>query len=141
MSKSKSDAFVYEGVKSFMNVLNHFLDYDEPILCYGIPKNAPGMLKTVLPHFHKKRIEKKIVMKHIYNHNAQERANELNKMPYTEARYLPEKFDSSVSTNICGDEVVLVLWIDIPIVIQIKNKKIAEAYKNYFELLWDAAKF
>ena len=136
LSKSGSNAYIFEGVKAFQKVLNEFLKYDEPILVYGIPKNAPELMKTFIPHFHKKRLSKKIPMKHIYNHNAQERIKYLNKMPLTEAKYLPSQYDSKVSTNICGDEVVLALWTEPVFVIQIINRQIANAYKNYFHLLW-----
>lgn len=69
-------------------MLDGFLKYNEPILVYGIPKEAPEKMKTFIPHFHNRRIPQKIVMKHIYNHNAQERIKYLNTLPYTEARYL-----------------------------------------------------
>ncbi len=139
LAQHKSEAHVHEGVTAFCRLLDHFLEYKDPILVYGIPPVAPEMLKTFIPHFHKRRIAKKIVMKHIYNHNAQERIKYLNTLPLTEARWLPEKYDSLVSTNICGDEVFLTLWINPPHSIQIKNKTIADAYKNFFELLWKEA--
>ncbi|HLC74900.1 MAG TPA: helix-turn-helix domain-containing protein [Candidatus Nanoarchaeia archaeon] len=136
---SQSQAAVYEGADAFMNMLHDFLHFKEPILSYGIPQNAPDLLKTKIPHFHKKRIPLKIPMKHIYNHNAQERIAYLNSMPHTEARYLPAKFDSQVSTNICGDEIILAVWISPPLSIRIKDKRIADAYKRYFDVLWNAA--
>ncbi len=139
LAPSTSNANVFEGVTSFQKILLSFLNYNQPILVFGIPREAPEMMKTFIPHFHKKRIAKKIVMKHIYNHNAQERIKYLNSLPLTEGRYLPSQYDSKVSTNICGDEVVLVLWKEPAWVVQIKNKDIADAYKNYFELLWHDA--
>ena len=137
---SQSQASLFEGTHAFMDMLYGFLKFNEPILAYGIPENAPEQLKTKIPHFHKKRLPLKIPMKHIYNHNAQERINYLNSLPHTEARYLPARFDSQVSTNICGDEVVLAVWIDPPLSIRIKDKRIADTYKKYFELLWNEAK-
>jgi len=136
LAPTTSNAQIFEGATAFQMILLSFLKYNEPILVYGIPKEAPEMMKTFIPHFHKKRIAKKIVMKHIYNHNAQDRIKYLNSLPLTEARYLPSQYDSKVSTNICGDEVVFVLWKKPVWVVQIKNKDIADAYKNYFELLW-----
>lgn len=137
---SKGEAHIYEGAAAFVRILYGFLEYNEPILAYGIPKIAPEMMKTMIPHFHTERIAKKILMKHIYNHNAMSRIALLKRMEFTSARYLPESFDSQVSTNICGDQVVLVLWIKPVMVIQIKNKAIAESYKQYFSLLWESAK-
>jgi sugar-specific transcriptional regulator TrmB len=140
MAVSKGEAHILEGIPAFMEVMYEFLEYKEPILVYGIPKTAPVMLRTKMPHFHKARLSAKVPMKHIYNHNAQERIKFLNEMPHTEARYLPGIFDSEVSTNVCGEQVVLVLWTATPVIIQIKNKMVADSYKRYFSLLWDSAK-
>lgn len=140
MSENKSEAHIFQGVKAFVDLLYSLLNYKEPILVYGIPKEAPIIMKTSIPHFHKKRVPMKIPMWHIYNHDATERMEFLNKMSYTKAKALPQKFDSKVSTVICGDEVIIVAWISPPMSIQIKNKLLADSYKNYFNLLWEAAK-
>ena len=139
LANKKGEAKIYEGVPAFMNILHSFLKYKEPILSYGIPKTAPEMLKTSIPHFHKARIAKKIQMNVIYNFDAQDRINKVNKISYTDARFIDDKFRSLVSTNICGDEVVLALWTKPIIIIQIKNKQIADAYKHYFEFMWTNA--
>jgi len=140
LAGSTGEAHIFESVTSFMNLLHNLLDYKEEILVYGIPKLAPGRIKTKIPHFHKKRISLDIDMKHIYNHNAKERIEILNNMKNTFAKYLPKSFDSQVSTTICGEEVILTLWHENLINIQIKNKSVANSYKKYFELLWNAAK-
>jgi len=140
LATTKGDAQIYEGVQAFTNILYGFLKYKEEILVYGIPKIAPEMMVTRIPHFHTERLKLKISMKHIYNHDAGERIKDLNKMPLTFARYLPDKFDSQVSTNICGEEVVLTLWVKPIFSIRIKNKLIANSYKKYFSLLWNSSK-
>ncbi|MBW3022926.1 helix-turn-helix domain-containing protein [Candidatus Woesearchaeota archaeon] len=140
MSGQESGACIFEGVQAFQKILMGWLRFEEPIIAYGIPKNAPEMMKYFMPHFHEVRIEKKIPMKHIYNHNAQERIKFLNNMSFTEAKFLPQQYHSTVSTNVCGNEVVLVLWLDTPLVIQIRNQQIADSYKSYFEVLWKGAR-
>jgi len=141
LSKAKAgESFVYEGIKPFINLLHNFLKYKEPILVYGIPKTAPDMLKTYIPHFHKKRIALKIPMYHIYNYDAIDRIRYLNSLPYTEAGYIEEKIKSSVSTNICGPEVVLSVWRRPPLVVQIISPQVAESYKEYFHFLWQHVK-
>lgn len=135
----ESYADICEGVKAFMQILYNLLEYKQPILVYGIPKIAPQIVKPHIEHFHKARIPKKIVMKHIYNFENKGRIAYLNTLKYTEAKALPVKYNSNVSTNICGDEVVLVIWSEIPKIIRIVNKDIADAYRNYFEILWNKA--
>ena len=107
---------------------------------YGIPKEAIKLMETFIIHFHERRIGMKIEMDHIYNEDAQDRISYLNKMQYTKAKYLPNEYNSPVSTNICGDEVVLILWTNNPLVIQIINKDIAHQYQKYFDMIWKLAK-
>lgn len=139
LAEKKANTHVFEGVKAIQDILDGFLNYNEPILVYGVPKIAPQILGDwLLPH-HKRRVEKKILMLHIYNEDSKERINFLNKMEYTEAKYLPKEFNSPVSTEICGDEIMFVFWKNPPIVIHIKNKEIASFYKSYFGMLWELA--
>ena len=140
LAASKNEAQVLEGVPAFMQVLNDFLEYNEPIYVYGIPKIAPEMLKIKIMQFHKERIKHKIPMCHIYNYDAMDRIKFLNDMEFTKAKYVSESFDSQVSTNICGDEVVLALWTKPVMIIRIKNKLIADSYKKYFSILWKSSK-
>ena len=61
-------------------------------------------------------------------------------IPLAEIRYLPEKYSSPVSINIYGDKTATILWASQPLAIVIKNKYIADGYRNYFGLLWNTAK-
>jgi len=136
----ESYAHIHEGIKSFISMLYNFLDYNQPILVYGIPKIAYERVMPLIGPFHKIRMPKGIVMKHIYNFENKERMAYLNTLKHTEAKALPMKYDSNVSTNICGDEVIIAIWSEIPKIIRIVNKDISEAYLNYFEILWKKAK-
>ncbi len=140
LTQSKNEAQILEGLKAAKRVMDNFLNYNEPILVMGVSSNAGDLINPFLTNFHKRRVEKKIVMKHIYNTDAHKRIKTLKKIPYTEIKVLPTEYDSPVATNIVGDEVTLIQWEKNPIIIIIKNKKIAESYRNYFNLLWKSAK-
>ena len=137
----KTEVHIYEGVLAARSIFMGFLKYKKPILVYGVPKEAPDVLrKYFLAQFHRQRIAKKIVEKVIYNENSLPRIKELKKIPLLEVKTLPKEFDSPMSTNICGEEIFLELFRDIPLTIQIKNKEIADMYKKYFGILWKTAK-
>lgn len=140
ISPSKGEAYIYEGIVAVRNILNHFLDMKKPRYVYGVPSVASEMIGDFfLKKYHQKRAMARLKMYHIYNSDAKERTKLLNKLPYTESRHLSPEYDSPVATSICGDEVVLILYIKKPLVIQIRNEEIAKAYKNYFDLLWNIA--
>lgn len=119
------------------------LNIGKPIAVYGIPQKAPEIIGPILTKFHNERIKKKILMRHIYNKGGvtgMDRVKVLNQMPYTEARHLPMKYDSPVSTLICENKVLLLMWDGDTTVIEIDNEEVAKSYQNYFELLWKIAK-
>tara|TARA_Y100000034_G_scaffold89023_1_gene106982 strand:+ start:5841 stop:6584 length:744 start_codon:yes stop_codon:yes gene_type:complete len=138
--KEERKVSITEGLNSVKNIILHFLDSSEGIDVYGTPKETVDLLGGFIPEFHKLRIKKKIPMRHIFGVDSLKRIRELNEMEYTKARYFPSSYSSKISTNICCDKVVLILW-DIPVsAIVIENKQVAETYKNYFEILWESAK-
>jgi len=139
-SKNEEIVEIHRGMKAVRMNLYNFLRKKNPILVYGIPKIALHLMEDFILIYHKKRIKRKTIMKHIYDEDATKRIKQLNKMPYTYAKYLPNMKNSPVSTNICGDEILFILWSEIPYIIKIKSKEITGLYKNYFELLWKISK-
>jgi sugar-specific transcriptional regulator TrmB len=139
-AKEHGKVNVYEGVNVFYSILETFLTLKEPIYSVGIPPEAPKMMGPIINEFHKKRIKSKIHMYHIYNDDARERCLEINKLKFTEARSLPNVFASPMSINICKDHVVLVPWTHHALIIKIKNSEIADAFHQYFKILWNTAK-
>ncbi len=129
-----------EGIKAFRMILDSLLEKDKPIYVYGIPKGVSEVIGGFIGDFHERRIKKEILMKHIYNKNAQERIKYLNQLECTEARYFPFDYNSTISTLICGNVVLLIFWEDSMFTIMIENKSISEAYKKYFDILWEGAK-
>lgn len=141
LAKGKSEAHIYEGIVAVRNILNHFLELGQTRYAYGAPKLASEMIgKYFLENYHRRRVKQKIGLEMIYNSDAKERMHLLNKLPYTESRYLEPQYDSPVTTCICDGEVIMILYQKNPLVIQIKNMDIAKAYKRYFDLMWKLAK-
>ncbi len=132
---------VYKGITAFRMMLEGFLEKNETIYVYGAPAYAIETLGPFIHSFHKRRISKKIKMLHIYNQSASERVKLLNKMKYTEAKSLPAWYQSFVSVNICGDEVVFMFWAGLESkqlpVIRIKNQTMADSFKKQFYLMWE----
>lgn len=140
-SGAEGEIRIVEGMMAFKDIMLRWLEQNEPIHVYGLPIKAVQRIGLpFIEEFHNQRIAKKIWMYHIYNSDGRERGKYLNTLPYTEARFLPQQFDSPVATNIIGDLLVLTLWEGAVLTLYIKNKSIANSYKKYFSLLWNAAK-
>ncbi|MFC1741396.1 TrmB family transcriptional regulator [Nanoarchaeota archaeon] len=135
----ESVAEVHHGLKAFRTCLFNLLDYRKPLFAFGIPKIVPKLLAPFISQFHRERIKRKVMFRHIYNEDAKDRIKYLNTVQYTEAAYLPERFNSPVSTIICGPEVFIVRW-DPVVFTRIIDESLARTYQAYCEHLLDVAK-
>lgn len=141
LSRPQNDIEIREGLTALKATYSEVLKQKKPIYTFGSPKAAAELAKPFLDQFHKKRIELKIQMYHIYNEDAVERISELKNLPFTSVRVLPPEYNSHISTGICGDEVSIKNWDKKEgFAIVIRNPKVAKTYKNYFDLLWNIAK-
>ncbi len=138
----KNEVEVYNNIAALRNLFHHYLELGDDIYSYGVPKIAVNLVGEYFQNvIHKKRAQQKQWMYHIYNSDAKERVNYLNSLPYTKTRSLPPEFDCPVATVICGDEINIAHYKkDKCMIIVIKNKDIANAYKKYFQVLWNKAK-
>lgn len=58
---------------------------------------------------------------------------------HQEVKVLPWKFDAPSDTSVYLDTIVIQISSDAPLSIMIQNEKVAAAYKNYFDILWQMA--
>ena len=133
-----------KGRFALTQALMSLLDCKKSISIYGTQQNAPEVIGPAFDQFHSKRVKKKIDLREIYNRGlgqGKDTSRILNKMDYTESRHLPSRYDSPVSTAICGEKVILFVWTDKSdiTVIEINNQDVAIAYQNYFEILWESS--
>lgn len=142
LHKGKHDVQVFEGYDYIRNMFLNFLELNEDILDLRVPKFVlESMGSYFQSEIHKRRIAQKQNMYHIYNKDALERINFLNTLPFTHAGYLDESENHNVTTTICGNQVAIQVYYEDPkhkpMTILIKNKEIADAYKNNFFILWE----
>ena len=131
--KDKEETNFYKGKEGLKTIFEDQLNSKE-ILILGASPKAYEILQFYFKWYDKSRKEKKIKARII----AQNRT--IKKIPLAEIRYIPEKYSSPVAVNIYQDKTAIILWAKEPIAIVIKNKEVAEGYKNYFELMWRIAK-
>lgn len=131
--KEKQETNFYKGKEGLKAIFEDQLNYKE-ILILGASPKAYEVLQFYFKWYDKKRKKKKIKVRIIaYD-------KKISKIPLAEIRYLPQKYESPVAVNIYGNKTAIILWAKQPIVIAIREKEIAEAYKKYFELMWKIAK-
>jgi sugar-specific transcriptional regulator TrmB len=133
----KSQVTILEGIEGIKTIFEQKIK--DKVINYVIGAyTEPYILESYLQRWHHRRVKAKILDKMLFKHNEKKRAKELNKLPYTECKYLPKQaFASPVAINIWGDKVALVIGLEEePLAILIENESIAKDFLEYFNLLW-----
>lgn len=124
-----------EGINSLKNILNHLLDLKESIYIYNLPKDSTELLRGFLEEFNRRRIKRKTPLKIIYDIKQITIAKKMNRLDFTDARYITIKNPKSTLV-ICGDKIINIIW-ETPIsTILTTNESIAKTYKSIFDILW-----
>jgi sugar-specific transcriptional regulator TrmB len=140
-SDKEENISITRGLFASRNALNSLLEHKSPIDVYGIPSNIKETLGDgFLDDFHRQRIRKRIPIKMVFNHDFTEYIAKLNKSQYTEARHSDILYNTFVMVFTCNDTVLLSVVADSISNIEIRNKDIANAYRSYFNILWENAK-
>lgn len=135
-TKEKEETLFYKGKLGLKTVFEDQINTKKEILILGASSLAYEILEFYFKWFDKKRVKSKIKTKIIFNEKTKKRI-----IPFSEIKYLPQKYYSPLAINIYGDKVAIILWSkENPFAIVIKNEEIAKGYKNYFELMWRIAK-
>ena len=133
----------YEGFKTAFNKIINDCPKNETIYILGFSEQlyATKSLRTFLTNMNLKSAKKKQKLKIILDKSIKETfGKDREKEKYTEVKYMPKGYISPAAIDIFEDYVYIFLWEEKPFVYMIKNKTIAESFKQYFNFLWKIAK-
>lgn len=135
MAKEKQEVHSFKGLAGIKTVLQDILTSKTEVLDFGAEYKIKEFLPTFYPHWDKERVKNKIKMRIVANIKIKP-----TKIPLTTIKYVPEEFNSSVSTYVFDNKVAMVMWVEDPIGLLVEHKAVYESYKSYFEYLWRTAK-
>ncbi len=134
LNESEQEIKIYEGKDGLRSLVNLMLKEKE-FCAFGATGWAYYQLYE-MPRIAKEIVKKNIKVKIIGNRKLKK--TEVFNLKNIESRYLD--VESKSPTSIFGEYVSIHLATkEKPFIILIKNKDIADTYKNYFELLWNIA--
>jgi sugar-specific transcriptional regulator TrmB len=135
----KRVAEMYEGlngIKAIREELMMTFNAKDTLLVLGAPKVANVKWEGWFLDFHKKRIQRKIEMKIIYNANAKEYGKVREKMKLTKVKYLPNKLISPNWIDVFPDAVLFVMVLSTPIAFVVRDTELANSFRSYFNIMW-----
>src|SRR3989338_3576159 len=130
--RERSETLFFRGKNGLKTVFEDELAVGKEILIVGASPLADELLQYYFIWYDRRRIQKKILLKLLYNETQRKKRT----IALAEIKYLPPKYANPAAMNIYGDRVAIIHWSkENPFVVVIKDKEIAQGYRNYFELM------
>ena len=144
--KEETETSIYEGFEGFKTAFKKMLD-DCPkngtiyILGFSEQIFAMKSLRTFLINMNLKSEKKKHKLKLILDRSTRDTfGKDREKEKFSEVRYMPKGYISPIAIDITEEYVYLFLWEEKPYVFVIKNKKVSDSFRAYFNFLWKIAR-
>lgn len=135
-TREKEETNFYKGKRGLKTIFEDQLNTRKEVLILGASPLAYDVLQFYFKWYDKRRKKNKIKVRAIFH-----KTNMKLHIPYSEIKYLPEKYSSPLAINIYGDKIALILWSkENPLAVVIKNKIFSDSYRKYFEMIWRIAK-
>lgn len=128
----------FQGVKALREELMMTFKAGDSLLVLGAPKVANVKWEGWFLDFHKRRIQRKVKMRIIYNADARDFGKIRAQWALTEVRYL-----SNISPNwidVFPEAVLFVMVLKNPIAFIVRDVELANSFRAYFEVMWGSSK-
>lgn len=132
--ESTFEVNVYEGREGIKSCMKEWMKFKESCGFGGTGKAYDLFYES--PRWIKNLEKNKVIFRLIVPKNF--KGHKMEKAKFMQIRFLDIK--SEATTTIAGDIVSIHVIKEKPQIIIIKNKEIAESYRNHFEILWKQAK-
>ncbi len=138
-------ALVYEGWKGIKAAQeNYFTEMKSgagrEYLMVGASRELHKKLDAFFNYFHERRSKFKIPAKLLFNENNRHFGDLKKKYTPVQVRYMPAKVITPSWVSMYKDMVLIGVAEEDPMAFFIKNKAVAESYRQYFYFLWQQSK-
>jgi sugar-specific transcriptional regulator TrmB len=138
----KQDVKVFKGRKGARAIYDDIIKTGEDYYALG----ATGKISdTIGPKTYDKyvqaRVGKGIRLHAIYPESM--RGSPMTKKKNAVIRYVSDEYASPINTIVYSSKVEILIWEydpTSPLILLIDNRKVAEAFKHYFKMLWNTAR-
>lgn len=142
LTEDKQEATVYEsfeGIKSALNYVIDTLNNDDEYYVFALSKElGEKPILKLFQDYHKKRIEKNIKVKLIAHTKIKKIVEDYYRLKLMDIRFTNRSLP--VGLFIFKNHVTTIVLGERPTAFVIKSKRNYEAYKEFFEEIWEKAK-
>lgn len=132
--RTEQTAEIYRGLEGIKTVLRDCLNYKQ-VLLIGATGSVAERLQTFWPSYNRERVRKKILWRLLIDWEA--RGKPITESKLYRFKILPKELSSPNVIYVYGDKVANLLWAEQPVIFLIKDREVANSYRNYFGYLWE----
>lgn len=137
---SSESATVLRGITGVKKQHRDLLEEGNDYVGFGSPENSDKILPDYYwQNQHKKQAEKGMKARLIFNESLRRWKDKI-KHQGIQLKFLEKGFEPLTETVIYGDKVAITVYTEKPVVTLIKNKHMADSYRQIFEILWKQSK-
>ena len=141
--KRETDATLYEGFNSiknfYLNLLGELRSGDTYYVLGASYGELRSWEKEFFERYHKKRVQKKIHVKMLANHDLKDRLVQ-STLLNSDIKFLPKYLLSNMIVIFYNSKSFLFFLSEEPISLLIEDKEITKGFKSYFDTFWRLAK-
>lgn len=142
MTVQKESAAVYKNLRGIKEVYRIMRETEgDEYLTFGGGYNVEKLMTTTWwMNHHRKRIDKKLPSRQVFDLTVQDIGKAINKLPMSKVKYLSQEFAQLTETVIVGNKVAISVFTGQAYSLLIEDTSVADSYKKHFELMWNIAK-
>ena len=133
-TKLQSNVRLYKGTKGIKTVLGMVLNQNGKNRVFG----SESQLDSTLPAF-AAQFKAQLERKKIRTRNLVRKGRAVAETRLRKVRFVAQKTESPVVTNIFGNKILIIIWSNPPEAILVDNSSAAAAYRGYFDFMWGHA--
>ena len=138
-------AFIYEGWKGIRAAQENYFKIMKrgaggEYIMVGASRELHKKLDAFFNYFHERRSKLGIPAKLLFNENNKRFGKLKNQYKPVQVRFMPSKIITPSWVSTYKDMVLIGVAEDTPMAFFIKNKAVAESYKQYFYFMWEQSK-
>lgn len=136
----KKETLFFRGKEGLKQIFEDQLIVGEEILVNGANCDVDETLKFFFPRYNRIRKEKNIKCRMIFDKKFKDEkklSSKLKEIPLSKIKFISNFNKSPTSQYIYGNNVAIVVWSENPLAILIRQKEIAQGFKDSFEIMWN----
>src|SRR3989344_47198 len=135
--KEASKIEVYEGSEGFKILMNDIIKNNKDFVGWG---GSDKVREYVSEHIVERYLNLRKKM-NIHGKMLYAETENVLETPLTKFKKIPKEFTSPSTIISYGNNVAIMIYTAIPVIIIVRSKELSKSYKKHFELLWEKKEY